>query len=76
MLRFNRDMSFLDPYSNLDEAMKILLEAPEFDNSWIETTWTSPPENINEARRSLKRSLEQRDDDLDQLDGIAWYVKD
>jgi hypothetical protein len=74
-MRFNTDMAFLDPYSNLDDTIEILLEAPEFD-SWVKTKWTSPPENITDARRKLKRNLEQQDDDLDQLDGIAWYVKD
>ena len=70
-------MSFLDPYTNLDDSIEILLEAPEFDDSWIQTKWTFPPENITDARRLLKRNLEQqRDDDKDQLDGIAWYVKD
>ena len=64
------------PYSNLDEFIEIWLEAPEFEDSWIKTKWTSPPENITDSRRSLKSNLEKRNDQKDQLDGIAWYVKD
>ena len=84
-------MSRLDPYKNLDDYIEILLEAQEFDDAWIETSWITPPSkgNISEVRRSLKRNLKKRyiseKDSIDneesnygqdQLDGVAWYVKD
>lgn len=68
-------MSFLDPKTNLDESIEMLLEAPDFEETWIKATWTYPPDNITEARGRLKRDLKQRDEDVDQLDGIAFYVK-
>ena len=83
-------MSRLDPYTNLDDFIEILLEAPEFDDAWIEKSWITPPSqgNISEVRRSLKRNLEKKyifekesnenneESKTYQLDGVAWYVKD
>ena len=68
-------MQYLDPYKSLEDSIEIILEAPEFDDPWVRTVWTAPPKNLTEARRMLKRDASERNDEKDQLDGIAWYVK-
>ena len=70
-MKFSTDMNYIDPNTDLSNAIDIFLEAPSMDTSWVKTTWTNKNANFTEVRRNLQRAGED-----EELDGVAWYIKD
>ena len=71
-------MSTIDPTQDLNEALEILLDAPDYD-AQVKATWVNPKYNSAKVRRSLQRQLRDDDDDDDddedfQLADVGWHI--